>query len=100
MLVVDLAFKQEQRLREDLGRVEAFAAQLRGAAALHAAELQHAAHQTVQALRLRGDGLQIMGLLFIGDRPVQDPVGKAGDRGHGRFQLMGDIGDEIRAPLL
>ena len=59
--------------------------------------IQHIAYQTGQAAHLRGHQLHVIGVLFRGNGAVQHTVHVAGDGGHGRFQLVADVGDEFLA---
>ena len=61
------------------------------------AEVQHPPHQAAQAPGLRYHDLKGLPLPLRRDGPVQNTLGKPGDGSHGGFQLVGDIGDELRA---
>ena len=66
-----------------------------GVDGLQLAHVQHPPHQPAQAAALVGDDLEILPLVLRRDGAVQNAVCIAGDGGHGRLQLMGDVGDEL-----
>ena len=88
MLLIDLIGKCDEREPELLGNIKAVLEERCAVLCLQARKLQHAAHEPGQPFRLRGDDLKIFLFRLRRDRPVENAVGKAGDRRHRRFELM------------
>ena len=99
MAGVDLGLQAHQHPQQHLGHIELF---LGGDVLrrLQPRQVQHPPHQAGEPPRLGGNGLQ--GRLFMvgRDGAVQNAVGESGDGGHGRLELVGDIGHEFAAPGL
>ena len=95
--VVDLLLHAEKGDTHDLADIEVLLLHLLG---LDLGDIQHAAHQTAQTAALVRDDLQIVPLPLRRDGAVQNTVGVAGDGGHGGFQLVGHVGDEVPALAL
>ena len=90
--LVDLLLHAQQRNTHALAQVKVLLVHL---LRLDLGNIQHPPHQPAEPVALVGDDLQIFPLVLLGDGPVQNAVGIAGNGGHRRFQLVGDIGDKV-----
>ena len=100
LLVVGARLKAEHGADDLLRDVKLAPARQILARALKARHVEHAAHEAREPARLVGDGGEVLVLLILGDRAVENAVGKAGDGGHGGLELVRDVGDEGVAALL
>ena len=95
--VRDLLFQRDQHAAHAFAHVKRRALHV---ARLELRDLKHTAHQTRKAARLVRDDAKVRLFLARRDRAVQNAVGIAGDGRHGRFQLVGDVGDKLAALAL
>ena len=94
------ALEAQERLQDQLRQIKDRALGRVGRPVAHLRDVQHLAHEAGEALGLVADRAEIFLLLLLGDRAVEDAVGKAGDRRHRRAQLVGDVGDEFASARL
>ena len=85
------AFKAQEYLQHQLGQVKDRSPLGVGSHSLCLRSREHIPHQAGQPPCLVPYGSEIFFLFLLGDGTVQYPVGKAGNGGHGRTQLVGDI---------